>query len=453
MRIVIIGNGKVGSTFARQLALSGHDVTIVDRRQSALQACSDLDLMSIEGNGASYDVLLDAGVNRADLLIAATSTDEMNALVCLLGKKIGAKHTIARVRDPNFTKEINLVKEELGLSMAINPELACATEMARVLRVPSAIKVDSFAKGKVDMLKLQIVEGSPLADLPLAELRRFKANVLICAVERGGEVYIPDGFFRLKAGDRISLVAQPKQATLFFKQAGIPLSPVRKVMLIGGWRIAVYLAKQMIDFGASVKIIERDPKICNVLAGLVPEATVICGDGTDHQLLSQEHMEDMDAIATLTGFDEQNILMSLYAAQVSRAKIITKVNRGSYEGVVDRMEIGSVFYPKYIAAEVVTRYVRAMENSMGSNNVETLYKIVGDRAEALEFKVNRECRVCGKPLQDLATKRGCLIGSITRGNRVIIPKGQDTIEPGDSVVVVTTIPGMSDLDDILERRR
>lgn len=453
MRIVIIGNGKVGSTFARQLALSGHDVTIVDRRQSALQACSDLDLMSIEGNGASYDVLLDAGVNRADLLIAATSTDEMNALVCLLGKKIGAKHTIARVRDPNFTKEINLVKEELGLSMAINPELACATEMARVLRVPSAIKVDSFAKGKVDMLKLQIVEGSPLADLPLAELRRFKANVLICAVERGGEVYIPDGFFRLKAGDRISLVAQPKQATLFFKQAGIPLSPVRKVMLIGGGRIAVYLAKQMIDFGASVKIIERDPKICNVLAGLVPEATVICGDGTDHQLLSQEHMEDMDAIATLTGFDEQNILMSLYAAQVSRAKIITKVNRGSYEGVVDRMEIGSVFYPKYIAAEVVTRYVRAMENSMGSNNVETLYKIVGDRAEALEFKVNRECRVCGKPLQDLATKRGCLIGSITRGNRVIIPKGQDTIEPGDSVVVVTTIPGMSDLDDILERRR
>ena len=337
--------------------------------------------------------------------------------------------------------------------MAINPELACATEMARVLRVPSAIKVDSFAKGKVDMLKLQIVEGSPLADLPLAELRRFKANVLICAVERGGEVYIPDGFFRLKAGDRISLVAQPKQATLFFKQAGIPLSPVRKVMLIGGGRIAVYLAKQMIDFGASVKIIERDPKICNVLAGLVPEATVICGDGTDHQLLSQEHMEDMDAIATLTGFDEQNILMSLYAAQVSRAKIITKVNRGSYEGVVDRMEIGSVFYPKYIAAEVVTRYVRAMENSMGSNNVETLYKIVGDRAEALEFKVNRECRVCGKPLQDLATKRGCLIGSITRGNRVIIPKGQDTIEPGDSVVVVTTIPGMSDLDDILERRR
>ncbi len=453
MRIVIIGNGKVGSTFARQLAMSGHDVTIVDRRQSALQACADLDLMSIEGNGASYDVLQDAGVDKTDLLIAATSTDEMNALVCLLGKKIGAKHTIARVRDPNFTREINLVKEELGLSMAINPELACATEMARVLRVPSAIKVDSFAKGKVDMLKLQIVDGSPLADLPVVELRRFKASVLICAVERGGEVYIPDGTFRLKAGDRISLVAQPKQATLFFKQAGIQLSPVRKVMLIGGGRIAVYLAKQMIDFGASVKIIERDPKTCNILAGLVPEATVICGDGTDHQLLSQEHIEDMDAIATLTGFDEQNILMSLYASQISRAKIITKVNRGSYEGVVDRMEIGSVFYPKYIAAEVVTRYVRAMENSMGSNNVETLYKIVGDRAEALEFKVNRECRVCGKPLQELATKKGYLIGSITRGNRVIIPKGQDTIEPGDSVVVVTTIPGMRDLEDILDRRK
>lgn len=454
MRIIIVGNGKVGSTFANQLSLAGHDVTIVDKRAGALQQSgSNLDIMTVVGNGATIDTLQGAGVSQADLLIATTSTDEMNVMVCLLAKKLGTKHTIARVRNPEFTKEINLLKEELGLSMTINPELACATEMARVLRVPSAIKVDSFAKGKVDILKLRICEKSPLAGLKLQDMRKFKASFLICAVERGKEVYIPDGAFQLEAGDRISILAQPKQASAFFKQIGVQTSPVKKVMLIGGGRIAAYLARQMLDFGAEVKIIEQDRNVCLGLADQLPGAEIICGDASDHQLLSQEGMEDMDAVAMLTGFDEQNVLMSLYAGQISKAKIITKVNRGSYEQIVDGMEIGSVFYPKYIAAEVVTRYVRAMENSMGSNNVETLYKIVGDRAEALEFRVTRSCRVCGIPLQELPTRKGILIGSITRGNRAIIPKGQNVIEPGDSVVVVTTIPGLSDLEDILQKRR
>ena len=453
MRIVIVGDGKVGRTFAEELSGAGHDVTVVDIRASALQQASDdLDIMAIEGNGSTYDAQMQAGVDKADLLIAATSTDEMNLLTCLIAKKIGARHTIARVRNPQYMRETNMIKDDLGLSMSINPELICATEIARVLRTPSAIKIDTFAQGKVEILKLQIREKSPLDGIRLLELGKFRARLLVCAVERGGEAYIPNGTFRLEAGDRISIVAAPREAANFFKRIGIQKNPVKEVMLIGGGRIGYYLAKQMLEFGANVKIIEKDREVCKNLAASLPEAEIICGDGTDYQLLSQEHVEDMDAVATLTGFDEQNILMSLYVRDNSRAKVITKVNRNTYKGIIDQLEIDSVFSPRYTAAEVVTRYVRAMENSKGSN-VETLYKIAADKVEALEFRVSRESKVCGVPLVDLPTRPGVLIGSITRGTRVIIPQGQDMIQAGDSVVVVTTVRCLNDLDDILERRR
>ncbi|MCI6729026.1 MAG: Trk system potassium transporter TrkA [Candidatus Faecousia sp.] len=453
MKIIIVGDGKVGRTFAQQLSQAGHDVTIIDRQASALQHTSEsLDIMSIQGNGATLAIQQEAGVEQADLLIAATDTDEQNLFTCLIAKRAGAKHTIARVRSPEYTREISLIREDLGLSLAINPELACATEMARVLRFPSAVKIDTFAGGKVEILKHLIGPASPLVGIRLMDLNKFKANVLICAVERGKEVLIPNGSFTLAAGDRISIVAQPRDASLFFRKIGAPVSPARRIMLIGGGRIAFYLASQMADFGADVKIIEENGTVCKALAALLPGVTVIHGDGTDHQLLSQEGIEEMDAVATLTGLDELNILMSLYAGQVSKAKIITKINRDSYEDIVENMDIGSVFYPRYIAAEVVVRYVRAMENSAGSN-VEALYSIVGDKAEALEFRVSRGSKVCGIPLQDLCTRPGILFGSIFRRGRAFIPRGQDTIEPGDTVVVVTTLPNLNDLDDILERRR
>ena len=453
MRIIIVGDGKMGSTFAQRLSKAGHDVTIIDKRATALQhTIESLDIMAIEGNGTTLEIQREAGVEQADLLIAATNTDEQNLLTCLIAKRAGAKHTIARVRSPEYVKEISLIQEDLGLSLTINPELACATEMARVLRFPSAVKIDTFTGGRVEILKHCLSPTSPLVGIRLSELSRFKASVLICAVERGKEVFIPNGSFQLAAGDRISIVAQPRDASLFFRRIGAPTSPVRQIMLLGGGRIAYYLAAQMADFGADVKIIEQDYVVCRNLAEALPNVTVIHGDGTDHLLLSQEGIEEMDAVATLTGLDEQNILMSLYAGQVSKAKIITKITRDSFEDIVENMDVGSVFYPRYIAAEAVVRYVRAMANSTGSN-VETLYSIVGDKAEALEFRVSQGSRVSGIPLQDLRTRPGILIGSIHRGARVFIPRGQDTIEEGDSVVVVTTLPNLNDLDDILERRR
>lgn len=452
MRIIIVGDGKVGRTFARQLCRAGHDVTIIDKRATALQHSSELDIMAIEGNGTTLAVQREAGVEQADLLIAATNTDEQNLLTCLIAKRAGAQHTIARVRSPEYAKEINLIQEDLGLSLVINPEMACASEMARVLRFPSAVKIDTFTGGRVEILKHRLAPGSPLAGIRLMDLNKFKASVLICAVERGKEVVIPNGSFQLAAGDRISIVAQPRDASLFFRKIGAPTSPVRQIMLLGGGRIAYYLASIMVEFGADVKIIEQDYNVCMTLAESLPSVTVIHGDGTDNQLLCQEGIEQMDAVATLTGLDEQNILMSLYAGQVSKAKIITKINRDSFEDIVENMDIGSVFYPRYIAAEAVVRYVRAMANSAGSN-VERLYSIVDDKAEALEFRVTPGSRVCGIPLQDLRTRPGILIGSIHRGTRVFIPRGQDTIEPGDSVIVVTTLPNLNDLDDILERRR
>lgn len=452
MRIIIVGTGKVGRTFTRQLAKAGHDVVIVDRRKEALNVVSEsMDVMSLQGNGTTLAIQEEAGVKDADLLIAAMDTDEKNLLTCLIARRAGAAHTVARVRSPEYAQEIRLIQEDLGLGLAINPELACATEMARVLRFPSAVKIDSFAGGKVELLKYRIPKESPLAGTRLADLSKFKANVLICAVERGREVIIPNGSFTLESGDRISIIAVPREAHRFFKGIGALTSPVRRVMLLGGGRIAVYLAQQLTELGVSVKIIERDEKIAASLDEQLPGVTVIHGDGTDRAVLSEEGIEDMDAVATLTGMDEQNILMSLYAGQVCKGKIITKINRNSFEDIVENMEVGSVFYPRYIAAEVVERYVRAIENSSGSN-VETLYSIVGDKAEALEFRVLEGSKVCGIPLQTLKTRPGILIGSIHRDDRVFIPRGQDTIEPGDSVVVVTTLPNLGDLDDILERR-
>lgn len=453
MKIVIVGDGKIGRTVAEELSKAGHDVTVLDILESALrQAGDNLDIMAIEGNGSTYEAQIRAGVDKADLLIAVTSTDELNLLICLIAKKIGARHTIARVRNPQYMRETEMIKDDLGLSMSINPELLCATEMARVLRIPSAIKVDTFAKGRVEILKLQIGGGSPLDGVALMNLGKFRAKILVCAVERGGETYIPNGSFRLAAGDRISIVASHKEASTFFKRIGVPGSRVKEIMIIGGGRIGYYLARQMLNVGAHVKIIEKDRAVCDSLAVTLPNAEIICGDGTDYQLLSQEQVESMDAVAALTGLDEQNILMSLFVRGISRAKVITKVNRDSYSEILNKLEVGSVFSPRYTAAEVVTRYVRAMANSKGSN-VETLYKLAGDKAEALEFRVSPESKICGIPLVDLPIRQGVLLGSINRGTRAIIPQGQDTIQPGDTVVVVTTLRGLDDLDDILDRRR
>ena len=452
MKIVIIGAGKIGTTLAQRLAMEDHLVTLVDIRPEALEEVSTLDVMTVEGNGISKETLLEAGVDKADLAIAVLSTDEENLLACLIAKKLGVGNTIARVRNPEYSSGIRLIQDELGLSMALNPELASASEMARLMRTPSSIKIDVFAGGKIELHKALLPADSPLDGCKLMDLGKIQHGVLICIVERGDEVFIPSGTFVLRGGDRISFVAKPRMAAKFFQKIGIAADPVKKVLLLGGGKISYYLARQMLDYGADVKIIESNYDTCEYLSEALPEANIICGDGTNERLLSQENIEKMDAIASLTGIDEENVLMSLYARSVSKAKIVTKVNRTTFAGIIDSLDLGSVFHPRDIAADHILRYVRALQNSMGSN-VETLYKLVGGKAEALEFRATAKSSVCSTPLMELKLQKGLLIGAINRGGKVLTPSGKDTIEPGDTVVVVTTVTGLNDLDDILDKRR
>lgn len=453
MKIVIIGAGKIGETLAEQLAREGHEITVVDSNPSALDAVSTLDVMTVEGNGITLETQRDAGIPEADLAIAVMSTDEENLLACLIAKRFGVGNTIARVRNPEYSAGLELVKDDLGLSMALNPELASASEIARILRAPSAIKIDTFSSGRVELHKVQLPQNSPLAGMTLASLGKLQSGVLICVVERGEhDVFIPTGNFTLQAGDRISFVAKPKTAEKFFHKLGIQTSPVRRVLLLGGGRISYYLARQMLDFGASVKIIESNAQTCDYLAEALPGATIIHGDATNERLLAEEGIAKMDAVASLTGIDEENVLMSLYARSVTDAKIVTKINRTTFSHIIRQMELGSVFHPRYIAADRIVRYVRAMQNSLGSN-VETLYKLVGNRVEALEFRATARSAVCGIPLAELSTLPNLLIGAINRGGKILTPNGRDTIEPGDTVIVVTTVTGLRDLDDILDKRR
>ena len=455
MKIIIIGDGKIGSVLAEQLSKERHAVTLIDQNVEALtQSNNDLDVMIVEGDGASRAIQAEAGAADADLVIACTGADELNLLCCLIAKKLGARHTIARVRNPQYVEELDLIKDDLGLSMTINPEAECAREMARVLRFPSALEIDTFAKGRVEILKLRIDEGSPLDGMTLMELGRFKAKVLICAVERGEqEVHIPSGVFRLQAGDLISVVARPVEAIRFFRQIGVARTKVRQSMIIGGGRIGFYLAKELLASGMDVKIIESDYTTCEELSEALPDATVLHGDGTDQRLLLEEGLEHMDAVVALTGIDEENIIISLYAGRTTGAKVITKVNRDSYSQIVSQLELGSVFYPRRICADNVVRYVRAMQDSDAYASMETLCKIAGGKAEALEFRVTREASYCGKPLMELSLRNNLLIGCISRGGKIITPRGNDTIEVGDSVIVVTTHSGIATLDDIFAPKK
>ncbi len=452
MKIVIIGAGKIGITLAEQLASENHEVTVIDKRANSLEELSALDVMTVEGNGISREAQEEAGMEEADLAIAVMSTDEENLLACLVAKKLGVRNTIARVRNPEYTSGIRLIKDELGLSMALNPELASASEIARILRAPSAIEIDTFSRGRVELHKVILPENSPIAGKKLMDLGKVQSGVLICVVERGEEVFIPSGNFVLLSGDRISFIAKPRIAAKFCQKIGIAITPVKQVMLLGGGKISYYLAKQMLDYGAAVKIIEANGETCEFLAEHLEGATIIHGDATNEHLLSEEGMSKMDAIVSLTGIDEENVLMSLYARSVSQAKIVTKINRTTFSQIIGSMDLGSVFHPRNIAAEHILRFVRALKNSMGSN-VETMYKIVGNKAEALEFRATSKSAVCSKPLMELRLLPNLLIGAINRNGKILTPSGKDTIEPGDTVIVVTTAKGLNDLDDILADRR
>ena len=450
MKIIIVGCGNVGSTLAEQLNREGHDITIIESRADALETVTNsIDVMGVVGNGAVYQVQMEAGVRDADLLIATTDSDELNMLCCLIAKKAGNCHTIARIRDPQYSAEIGYLKEELNLSLCINPELAAAEEIARLLKVPSAIKVDTFAKGRIELLKLLIPAGSVLDHMKVFEVNtRLKCQVLICTVERGDQVIIPNGGFELLSGDRISFIARTNAYSHFFEQAGIVNNRVQSLMIVGGGRISYYLAKLLKDTGIEIKIIDRREERCEELARELPHCMIIHGDGSDQQLLSEEGISKTEAFAALTGADEENIMISLYASRAGQAKLITKVNRTTFENVIADLKLGSVIYPKVLTADRIQQYVLAMQNSMGSN-IETLYHIAGDRAEALEFHVDQPSAVTGIPLGELKLKDNLLVASIARNGKLITPGGRDTIEVDDSVIIVSSGNRLRDLKDIL----
>lgn len=450
MKIIIVGCGKVGITLAERLNSEGHDITLIDKDGATLRTVADrIDVMGIEGNGVSYQTLLEADAKSADLLIATTNSDEQNMLCCLMARKAGDCHTIARIRDPEYVKEVEFIREELNLSMVINPELEASSEVSRLIKYPSAIKIDSFAGGRVDLMKMVIPEGSELGGMKVYEVNaKLKCRILICAVERGEEVQIPDGNFELKEGDTLSFLGDHRQALDFFKKAGIPNNNIKSLLLIGGGKMTYYVAKALEETNISVKIIERDFATCQVLSELIPKAMVINGDGTDQELLLDEGIENCDAIATFTGIDEENIMLSLYAGSLNpKAKMITKINRIGFDNIISAMNLGSVINPKLISADRIVTYVRAMQNTVGSN-IETLSRIANG-AEALEFKVSGVSEVTGIPLQNLTLKPNLLVAAIYRGGRIITPGGRDTIERGDSVMIVTTQTGIDSLVDIL----
>lgn len=450
LSIIVVGGGKIGSTLIEQLDKEGHDITVVDRKASIIQSLTDsYDIMGICGNGASYTIQMEAGIENADLLIAVTDSDELNLLCCTVAKMVGHCSAIARVRTPDYSKEVPYLREKLGLAMVINPEYESAKEISRILSLPSVLEVNSFAHGQAELIKFKIPEGNMLDGRSIAELgKSIIASMVICVVERGGEVYIPSGHFVVKSGDTLSFIGSRKDVLSFLQQIGIPTRQVKDTIIIGGGKAAYYLASALLHQGIAVKIIEKDRTRCEELSILLPKATVICGDGTEEDLLFEEGIRSVDSFVPLTGSDEENILLTLNAMKISDAKVITKINHLNFKSVVASLELGSIIYPRYICAEAIVAYVRAKKESRNSN-IETLYHLADHRVEALEFEVTEDSPVTGTPLFRLNKKDNLLIACINRDGHIIIPSGQDTIEVGDEVTVVTTHSGFRDLQDIL----
>lgn len=451
LNIIIVGLGKVGGTLVEQLSKEGNDITIIDKNPAAIQAMSGLyDVMGVVGNGASYSVQMEAGIENCDLFIAVTESDELNLLCCTVAKRVSNCSAIARVRTPDYSKEVEYLREKLGLTMIINPDLEAAKEVARILYLPATLEVNSFAHGQAELIKFKIPEGNILVNLPISQLgKAISHKVLICAVERDGEVYIPSGNFVLEEGDIISYVANRKVAKQFLNALGFNTRQVKNTMIIGGGTSAQYLADKLLHSGVAVKIIEKDRARCEELSLLLPKAIIINGDGTDEELLKEEGIHSAESFVPLTGIDEENIMLTLFARQVSNAKVVTKINHITFKDVINNLDLGSVFYPRYITSEAIIAYARAKKNSLGSN-IETLYHMFDSRVEAIEFRVRNTSKVTNTPLMELSLKKNLLITFINRNGSIIIPSGQDSIHVGDTVMVVTTHTGFNDILDILE---
>ena len=452
MNIIVVGCGKIGTTVLESLVAEGHDVTAVDNRPLPLNNISNIyDVMTVCGNGVDCETLAEAGAADAELVVAATGSDEVNMLCCHIAKQMGVPNTIARIRKPEFN-DASLVKMKdlLKLSMSINPDRLAALEMYHILRLPAAVKLETFSSGRFQMIEIKLKADSPFVGVPLYELRgKFKATFLICVVQRGDEVFIPDGSFVLQDGDRIGVTAKHSELQKLLRNMGTKKKQARKVMILGGSRTAYYLASRLLAAGTEVKIIDKDREACEQLCELLPGASIICGDGTQQELLLEEGLDSMDAFVSLTGLDEQNILLAFFAASHNVSKVIPKVNRRELGELAQRLGLDCVVSPRETIADVLVQHARALENSMGSN-IETLYRLMDDGAEALEFNVKDDPRLVNIPLKTLQLKRQVLVAGINRGREALIPTGDDVILPGDKVVVITAAGRLNDLSDILK---
>ena len=453
MRIIIVGAGKVGLALTQHLS-GENQVTVIDQNPQLIDNIINIhDVMGVCGNGASYEVQKEAEADKAELLIATTSSDETNIVACLVAKKLGVQHTIARIRNPEYEKQLRFMREELGLSMSINPEKATAREIARVLRFPNAMKLESFSKGRLELVEYRLPEKSALHGMQLADLyRNIRVRVLICAVARKGETIIPSGDFVLQAGDKIYLTSSPAQLEQFFRHLGVFRGRASSVMIVGASKMCYYLAQELLEMGMSVKIIDRDEQRCIRMGEQLPRALVIVGDGTDSELLYEEGIGQTDAFVALTGMDEANILMAMSASRLAGdCKVVVKINRRSLlELVAAESMIDSVVSTGSVTAELILQYVRAMQNATGSQ-IKTLHRIVDETVEALEFGVTTPAPYIGVPLKDLKLKSGILLAGIVRQNgQIIIPSGDDVLNLHDDVIVVTKDTSLRDIGDILQ---
>lgn len=452
MEIVLIGAGRMGQGLAGRLIEEGHNLTVVDRGADKLEHISNyLDVMTLQGNGADYETLTEAGAGDADLLLAVTSDDAVNMLCCLTARKLGVKNTVARVRTMEYYRQLVFFKEELGLSLVFNPERDAAAEISRVLRIPSAAKVESFAKGRAEMVEFIITEDMPICGLKLMKMRdRYGSGILVSAVEHEGSVLIPRGSYTLSAGDSVHLVGAPAKMSAFFKAIGTYKRSVRDVMILGGGRISLYLGRELLDVGIRVKIIEEDPQHCEVIKEILPKAEVLLGDGTDPQLLEEEGVRTTDAFVALTGSDQNNIITSMFAARSGAGKVITKINQDVFRTMVGSHRLESFVTPTNIAADNIVQYVRAMQNSLDASGIESLHEIADGKAEVLEFMIRKDAPYLDKPIRSLNIRPDTLLAAIIRGNECIIPGGDDCVKLHDSVIAVTTRFGMQRFADIFE---
>ena len=453
MKIVVIGGGKVGLAITEGLVAEGHDITVVDNDPAHVRTISDrFDVMAAEGSATDFSTLRSAGVQDADLVLAATGSDEVNLVCSAAAKSMGARHVMARLREPSYREEQELLRRAFGLSEIFNPDMEAANEIARVLQFPTAARVETFAHGRAELVEYRIPEDSRLNNVALKDLNtRFTAAVLVCAVERGENVYIPNGSFTLAAGDRLGLSGSRKELRRFFSEMHAYQKPVKNVMLMGGSRIAVYLANILLEDKMRVTVVEQSPERCRQLTELIPGATIIQADGCDRDMLEEEGLASADAFVATTGYDEQNLVVSLYADRQGVGKVVTKLSDDRFSAMFADSGLDSFVCPKLLAAGEILRYARATLNAEGSE-LESLYRLNNDRVEALEFTVDADSAVAGHALKDLKLKKNCLVASVIRTSGTLVPNGNTVLLPGDRVVIVTLDSGYRSLNAVLEKK-